>query len=94
MYSIRGGHSNTSFDCGIFLIGLHFAYTNSGWPRGASLSFKTLFYCDYFAQSSGTHYAYRGGLSYSGLNCGFAYVYLNSASGYTYWRIGAALSFK
>ena len=94
MYSIRGGHSNTSFDCGIFLIGLHFAYTNSGWPRGASLSFKTLFYCDYFAQSSGIHYAIRGGSSANELRCGVFFVYLDYTSGATAWGLGAALSFK
>ena len=52
------------------------------------------FYCDYFYQNSGTRYAIRGGDSALGLRCGAFCVSLNLSSGYAYWFVGAALSFK
>ena len=52
------------------------------------------FYCDYFSQSSGAHYARRGGDSTAGLYCGAFCVSLGSYSGAASWYFGAALSFK
>ena len=52
------------------------------------------YYCDYFYQSSGAHYAFRGGHCGSGLYCGFAYVNLYANFSTVAWNLGAALSFK
>ena len=52
------------------------------------------FYCDYFYQSSGTHYARRGDSSNSGFSSGAFYVNLNTAYNYNIWHFGANLSFK
>ena len=52
------------------------------------------FYCDYFYQSSGITYTFRGGYSDNGLDCGFTSVALYRASSYASWSIDAALSFK
>jgi len=52
------------------------------------------FYCDYFYQSGGTNYTFRGGASSGGFYCGVFYVGLHRSSGYASWSIGAALSFK
>ena len=52
------------------------------------------YYCDYFYQSSGSHYALRGGSSVLGADCGAFYVRLNVGPSTTYWNVGAALSFK
>lgn len=45
-------------------------------------------------QSSGTHYAYRGGSSGPGAYCGVFNVNANDAASTTRWTRGAALSFR
>lgn len=52
------------------------------------------YYCDYFWQSSGTRYAFRGGNCYGGLNCGAFYVGLDVPQSYAGWAMGAAPSCK
>ena len=55
---------------------------------------KDSYYCDYFYQSSGTHYISRGGHSYNGNSCGAFFVYPLYSYATTHWTIGATLSFK
>lgn len=48
-------------------------------------------YCDYCYTGTNT-FAYRGGSSSSGTNCGSFYVNLNHSTSYLYWNIGASPS--
>ena len=41
-----------------------------------------------------SYYAFRGGDSSAGANCGAFSVAANAGVGFTYWGAGAALSFK
>ena len=51
------------------------------------------FWCDYWYQNSGTRFAFRGGNCIASSHCG-RYVHLLSTSGYSYWNIGCAVSYK
>ena len=93
-YSIRGGSSANGLRCGVFFVYLDYTSGATAWGLGAALSFKSLFYCDYFYQSSNVNCAIRGGSSGSGFGCGIFYVNVSNYFGYTRWYIGAALSFK
>ncbi len=53
-----------------------------------------VYYCDYFYQSSGAHYAMRGSYSRYGVVCCMFYVYLFAAASGANWSYGTALSFK
>ena len=52
------------------------------------------FYCDYFAQNSGSHYVIRGGRSNYGLRCGAFCISSSYSASTADWNVGAALSFK
>ena len=52
------------------------------------------YYCDYFYQSTGTHYAIRGGVSNIGYQCGAIAISFFNLSTIKNWWCGAALSFK
>ena len=52
------------------------------------------FYCDYFYQSTGTHYSLHGRDSYGRRFCGCWIVSFNSDYSYKVWLIGASISFK
>lgn len=52
------------------------------------------YYCNYFYQSSGTHYTDRGGYSGVGAYCGAFFVITYAIASSTSWGHGAALSFK
>lgn len=54
---------------------------------------STIYYCDYFYQSSGLRYALRGGNCSNGASCGFS-VRLSSTATYASWDFGASLSYK
>jgi len=94
-YTLRGAHCGYGYSCGSFFIDIHYAVSHNSWSVGASLSFNFLFfYCDYFYQTSGTHYVLRGSRCSDGLNCGFAYVNLDNSFSKIGWSIGATISFK
>ena len=75
---------------------LNIAASGNAWALGAALSFKPFssFYCDYFYQSSGTHYALRGSTLHYSYGCGIFDISLNIAFSATGWYRGAALLFK
>jgi hypothetical protein len=41
-YAFRGGFSNIGLACGVFYVHLSVSFSNTGWYRGAALSFKTI----------------------------------------------------
>ena len=88
---MRGGTSGGGIYCGSFCVSLYDYSGRTRWNIGASISFKTN---NYFYQSSGTHYALRGGPCATGSSCGFAFAALNIAASIARWNFGAALSFK
>ena len=56
---------------------------------------ETTYTCDYqrYYNNSDTRFARVGGICSDGSFCGASYVSVNSASSYSYWDIGASLSF-
>ena len=94
-YALRGGASASGLYCGAFCVSGSGSASSANWILGAALSFKPLsFYCDYFAQGSGTTYAFRGGACSNGLYCGVFYVRVSLSAAVANWYLGAALSFK
>ena len=92
-YALHGGPTDNGLYCGALYVGL-VTFTSTGWYRGACLSFKLYFYCDYLYQSSGVKYPSHGGASEHGVYCGAFFVAASVANTYVYWRHGACLSFK
>ena len=52
-------------------------------------------YCDYFyGSTSNVRYAYVGGVSRDGLDCGAWCSYLTGTASFSNWNIGASISCK
>ena len=80
-YACRGG-GNHSYNCGVFFTTTHIIYTRTSLDIGAALSFIT------------SYYAYRGGPSSDGVDCGAFFILARRDAFTAYWHFGAALSFS
>ena len=80
-YYIHGGNSGNGFICGSLSVAASTTAGNTGWARGAALSFIPC-----------THYILRGDNSNHGSYCGIFSVNVSGAVSGAAWHLGAALN--